>query len=253
MSDRDDFVEIVKAGLLRVPCTVVCRENRKPRGEGTYRRVSVSFRPSMLAPDVVEVLRAPGLRLAYSPSQRVFRVTADPTGQFKLTKAAKTEDVFFVRFPYSDNMPWVEKRVEVGVDSNPDQRAIFLEVPGVAPERQPVPELPQFRTVPALAKPDEQVTSLVVPRDVCSPPLAVEEAALLSLLSDGKRYTKEDVVQYMQREGHGRVSVNGILGKIRYKLVDHYVEPTESTDRSQVWLSPMALTALRRLVRSEAA
>lgn len=249
----DDFQEIVKAGLVRAPATLVCRENKKPRGEGTYRRVSVSFRSSLLSPEAVAILQAPGLRAAFSPSQRVFRITADPTGQFKLTKAPKTTDVFFFRFPYSDNMPWVEKRVEVAVDVNEGQAAIFLEVPGVTPERQPVPQLEAVRTVPALARPDDQVTSLVVPRDVCNPPLAVEEAALLSLLSDGKRYSKEDVVQYMQREGHGRVSVNGILGKIRYKLVDHYVEPTESTDKTQVWLSPMVVTALRRLVRHEAA
>jgi hypothetical protein len=252
MTDRDDFVEIVKAGLLRVPCTLVCRENRKPRGEGTYRRVSMSFRPSLLPPEAVEILKAPGLRAAFSPSQRVFRVTADPTGQFKLTRAPKTDDVFFIRFPYSDNMPWVEKRVEVEVDVNPGQSAIFLEVPGVTPERRPVPQLEAVRTVPQLARAEDQVSTVEVRRDVCSPPLAVEEAALLSVLSDGNRYYKEDLVQHMQREGHGRVSVNSVLGKVRYKLMDAGVEPTESTDKTQVWLSPMAMTALRRLLREAA-
>lgn len=249
----DDFEEIVKAGLIRAPATLVCRESKKPRGEGTYRRVSVSFRASLLPPEVVEVLQAPGLRAAFSPSQRVFRITADPTGQFKLTRAPRTKDVFFFRFPYSDNMPWVERRVEVSVDCNPSQSAIFLEVPGVTPERAPVPQLEASRTAPRLAKVEEQTTTVQVQRDVCNPPLTVEEAAVLSLMSDGSRYTKEDLVQHMQREGHGRVSINSLLGKVRYKLMDQGVEPTESTDRTQVWLSPMAVTALRRLVRREAA
>lgn len=189
---------------------------------------------------------------AYSPSQRVVRVRADDKGQFQLSKAPKATDVYVLRFPYSDSMPWVEKRVEVDVDCNPEQGAIFLEVPGVTPERKPFPQLEAVRAVPQLARADDQVSTVEVRRDVCSPPLAVEEAALLTVLSDGNRYSKEDLVQYMQREGHGRVSVNSLLGKVRYKLMESGVEPTESTDKSQVWLSPMAMTALRRLLREAA-
>lgn len=254
--DFDDFEEISKTKVL-APCTMRCVES-KVRGTSTKRVATVTFRCGQLDHDVVEVLSAPRFSVSYSPSQRAFRVRADERGQFQLTKAPRSDDVFLLRFPHRDaKMPWVEERVPIDVDVNVTQRAVFLALPEPAKPVAATVELPAPAKLAALPPPvrnpqpaEGERPRLLVPEEVSGVTLTPSEAALLTMLSDGVRRSKGAVTLAMRQLGYPNVSVAAVLGRTRQKLdVDH----TFSTDGQQVWLNSWEVDKLRDLVEGKAA
>jgi hypothetical protein len=242
--DDGDFEDIVRQGPSLAGCTIRCgllgREGRQTK------RVSITFRAAKLDPEVVEILSSPALSAAYSPSQRVVRVRADDRGSYRLTLAPKSTDVYLLRFPWPEKMPWVDRRVEATVDFNVGQRAIFVEIPGVTPARALA--LPAPVETRATAVEAEVLEEIPVPTVLARQTLSAEEAALLGVLSAPQRFSKETIVEVMELRGYGRVAANALLGKLRRKLSDHGVEPIESSDGKQTWLSPTSQARLRELV-----